>query len=359
MTTDQPDPRVATRIGSGGARRSRLLIADDDPVVRSTLNLSLSDEFELVGAACDAEEAIELARSEQPDVALIDLDMPKGGGLHAVRGLAYVAPRTAVVVLSVDESEAVVREIIGAGAVCYRRKGIAPRQLAGDLLAAISIHADARATAVLAGGARRPSELNGAGRVKRPPASPVTVTAQPGWAAAERAELMRHRLEAARDRALAAADRAASEVDELTQVRRRGAGLAQLQREMDRSRRASEELVVAFVDADGLKHVNDSEGHLAGDRLLVAVADALRESLRSYDVIMRFGGDEFVCVLPQADLEDVRRRFAEVSRTLAAAVPAASITAGFARLREEDTIESLIQRADEDLLAQRRQIRHD
>ena len=114
-------------------------------MVRSTLNLSLSDEFELVAAACDAEEAIELARAEQPDVALIDLDMPKGGGLRAVRGLAYVAPKTAVVVLSVDESDAMVREIICAGAISYRRKGISPRVLARDLIDAISLHADSRA----------------------------------------------------------------------------------------------------------------------------------------------------------------------------------------------------------------------
>jgi predicted signal transduction protein with EAL and GGDEF domain len=59
-----------------------------------------------------------------------------------------------------------------------------------------------------------------------------------------------------------------------------------------------EGLVVAFVDVDGLKRVNDTEGHLAGDALLIAVADSLRACLRSYDLVMRFGGDEFVCALP-------------------------------------------------------------
>ena len=180
------------------------------------------------------------------------------------------------------------------------------------------------------------------------------MTGHPGWAAAERAEAMRQRLEAARDRAVAAADRAAAEVDELTSVRRRRPGMAQLQREMARARRGPDQMVVAFVDVDGLKRMNDTQGHLAGDRLLVSVADALRAKLRSYDLIMRFGGDEFVCVLPQADLPDVRRRFEEVSRGLASVRPPASITVGFATLRDDDSAESIIHRADEDLLARRR-----
>ncbi len=172
-------------------------------------------------------------------------------------------------------------------------------------------------------------------------------------AAEERAHSARDRSLAARDRAEAARDREASETDELTKVRRRGAGMAQLQREVDRARRAPEELVVAFVDVDGLKQVNDSEGHLAGDALLVAVADSLRACLRSYDLIMRFGGDEFVCVLPRACVETVRERFLEVSKALAAGVNGGSITVGFAELDNGDSPEDLIRRADQDLLAHR------
>jgi diguanylate cyclase (GGDEF)-like protein len=172
-------------------------------------------------------------------------------------------------------------------------------------------------------------------------------------AATERAQSARDRDLAARDRAQAAMDREASETDELTHVRRRGAGMEQLQREIDRARRAREELVVAFVDVDGLKQVNDTKGHLEGDALLVAVADALRGCLRSYDVIMRFGGDEFVCALPSADVEGVRQRFADVSKALTAGPTPGSITVGFAALGDEGSAENLIRRADDDLLARR------
>ena len=172
-------------------------------------------------------------------------------------------------------------------------------------------------------------------------------------AAEERAESAHDRTLAARDRAQAAVDREASETDELTHVRRRGAGMKQLQREVDRAHRAPEGLVVTFVDVDGLKRVNDTQGHLAGDTLLVAVADSLRGCLRSYDLIMRFGGDEFVCALPNADVKGVRRRFSDVSSALATGPTRASVTVGFAELGPEDSAEDLIRRADADLLANR------
>jgi diguanylate cyclase (GGDEF)-like protein len=172
-------------------------------------------------------------------------------------------------------------------------------------------------------------------------------------AAEERTRSARDRTLAARDRAQAALDLEASETDDLTHVRRRGAGMKQMEREIDRARRTAEALVVAFVDVDGLKRVNDHEGHLAGDALLVAVADSLRACLRSYDLVMRFGGDEFVCALPNADLARVRERFDEVSSTLSTGPIRGSITVGFAELTEEDSAEELVRRADADLMTRR------
>jgi diguanylate cyclase (GGDEF)-like protein len=179
-------------------------------------------------------------------------------------------------------------------------------------------------------------------------------------AAAERAAATEERMlsaydrfVAARERAEAARDRAASHIDELTHVRRRGAGMEQLVQEIDRARRRSGRLVVAFVDVDGLKRVNDTRGHIAGDALLLAVADCLGSCLRSYDLIMRYGGDEFVCVLPDADAATVRRRFASVTNALAAGPTRGSITVGFAVLLETDSAEDLIRRADACLLEAR------
>ncbi|HEX3689858.1 MAG TPA: response regulator [Solirubrobacteraceae bacterium] len=113
-----------------------LLIADDDAVVRSMLSLTLERQFDIIGAARDSDQAIALAQAAQPDVALIDVQMP-GGGLSAIRGIAEVSPDTAAVVLSGDEFEPLVRQLMIAGAMTYVRKGIAPAQLAEVLHRAI------------------------------------------------------------------------------------------------------------------------------------------------------------------------------------------------------------------------------
>lgn len=123
---------------------------------------------------------------------------------------------------------------------------------------------------------------------------------------------------------------------------------------MDRARRRCGGFVVAFVDVDGLKRVNDTRGHLAGDALLMAVAECLARCLRSYDLVMRYGGDEFVCVLPDADAGTVRQRFASVAEELAGGPTDGSITVGFAVLLDTDSAEELVQRADQSLLDARR-----
>ncbi len=115
----------------------RLMIADEDPTIQALLDVSLSREFDVVGLAVDGEEAVQLAKASQPDAALVDIEMLEGGGLRAVRGIHEVAPDTAIVVLSVDESRGAVRELMQAGAVVYLRKGVEPQVLAEALMDSI------------------------------------------------------------------------------------------------------------------------------------------------------------------------------------------------------------------------------
>jgi len=128
----------------GWTVRPRLLIADDDPVVRSTLVMALGADFEVVGVAGDSEQAIDLAAASKPDAALVDVDMP-GGGLRAVRGILRVAPATAVVVLSSDELDGTVRELLLAGATAYCRKSETPQALAEWLKQSITRRVSERA----------------------------------------------------------------------------------------------------------------------------------------------------------------------------------------------------------------------
>jgi diguanylate cyclase (GGDEF)-like protein len=173
-------------------------------------------------------------------------------------------------------------------------------------------------------------------------------------AAQDRTAAARERTESARERGAAARDRERAATDPLTGARARGVGLADLQREIDRARRTDDSLVLAFIDVDHLKEVNDGEGHLAGDRLLKEVASALRDRLRSYDPIMRFGGDEFICTLTGVHIDEVKRRFDELAEQLAAHSSEHSVTVGFAELQDDDDMQRLIARADEALLEIRR-----
>jgi diguanylate cyclase (GGDEF)-like protein len=158
---------------------------------------------------------------------------------------------------------------------------------------------------------------------------------------------------AAHDRRLAAHDRERAGLDGLTGALRRERGVMDLQREIDRARRSHGRLVLAFVDVDGLKTVNDDHGHAAGDELLRDVAAALLNGLRSYDLVVRHGGDEFVCALPGTNLEGAKRRFAEVATMLAEKNPRASVSTGLAELADPDTLEELTARADAALSAGR------
>lgn len=109
------------------------------------------------------------------------------------------------------------------------------------------------------------------------------------------------------------------------------------------------------MDVDQLKALNDSQGHAAGDRALIAVADTLLAVLRPCDLVVRYGGDEFLCAAENIDLRAARSRFARVNQLLARAIPGLTVTAGVAELRPGESTESVIARADADLYQQREQ----
>jgi diguanylate cyclase (GGDEF)-like protein len=123
--------------------------------------------------------------------------------------------------------------------------------------------------------------------------------------------------------------------------------------EIDRARRSDQALVLAYLDADDLKGVNDREGHAAGDAALRGLVAVLRMKLRPYDPVVRWGGDEFICTISNANLDEARRRFEEIHVAVAER-NGAPVSIGLAALGEDDTLETLVERADAALLASRR-----
>jgi diguanylate cyclase (GGDEF)-like protein len=170
----------------------------------------------------------------------------------------------------------------------------------------------------------------------------------------DREKAARDREFAALDRAQAARERRAAGTDELTGARRRGVGFEELDREIDRARRTGRSLVAVFVDVDNLKSVNDTLGHDVGDLLLCNVVRGLRRQLRSYDLVIRLGGDEFLCALPGVTIEQARARFANLNAELGTASPSGSVSVGFSELHDHETQPDLIHRADHDLMAARK-----
>ncbi len=210
-------------------------------------------------------------------------------------------------------------------------------------------------------------DLKAADRDRRAEARELSVDDDPDVAAeSDRVEAGHDRDGAAGDRRHAAGDRAAdvtdrvastyertaASFDDLTGAYRRDTGLSELNRELLRAVRTNEPFVLAFVDVDGLKAVNDSLGHAVGDQLLRRIVAAIRRHIRAYDLIVRFGGDEFLCAFVDLTLEQAAERFALVNADLAQP-PRVSISAGLADLREGDSLEDLIHTADTSLRAER------
>jgi diguanylate cyclase (GGDEF)-like protein len=107
---------------------------------------------------------------------------------------------------------------------------------------------------------------------------------------------------------------AAARTDPKTGLLNAAAWQLEADTEIVRAQRTGETLALIIVDIDHFKRVNDTHGHLVGDQVLIEVAATLRSQLREYDVVGRFGGEEFVVLLPRADLTEARR-IAERLRT--------------------------------------------
>ncbi len=173
-------------------------------------------------------------------------------------------------------------------------------------------------------------------------------------AAADREEAARERAEAIRHRIESEEDLRRATTDELTGARTRTFGLEEVARELERAHRTGVTLLLAFVDVDGLKEVNDTQGHLAGDALLRLVGETIRANVRPYDLIVRYGGDELVCAMPNLSALEARSRFLKIAAALAAVSPEHSITFGLAAAEPAERLQELLARADTDLLAARR-----
>lgn len=128
--------------------------------------------------------------------------------------------------------------------------------------------------------------------------------------------------------------KALAETDELTNLLNKRSFMTLFKKTTDQADSSGEPFSVMMIDADNLKHVNDSHGHQAGDKLITMVADTIVESTRSSDIVCRYGGDEFVVILPQI----TPLRALEIGQRLCRAVSNTSFDVDGERIRTSVSI---------------------
>lgn len=236
----------------------RILIADDSLVSRHLLEQTLKNWGYEVVVACDGTEAWKaLQRDEAPTVAILDWMMPGLTGPEVCKLVRQKAtePYTYLILLTSRSLKEDVVEGMDSGADDYITKPFDQYELKVRLRAGTRI---------------------------------VDLQAQ----------LLRAR-EAMRQQATH---------DYLTQLWNRSAILEILSRELSRSEREKTPVSVMLVDLDHFKAINDTRGHFAGDVALKEAALRMQASMRHYDSVGRYGGEEFLLVLPGCDEHDARKQ---------------------------------------------------
>ena len=150
--------------------------------------------------------------------------------------------------------------------------------------------------------------------------------------------------------------------DPLTKSLNRRGMIEALGREMHRARRHRLPLCIALLDIDNFKQLNDKLGHQAGDNALVHLVAVIKTTLRQLDVIARFGGEEFLLLMPNTGLEDAVQAVTRIQRELTRSIfmhehqrVLVTFSAGAALVGENETQDGLIQRVDAALYRAKRE----
>ena len=279
-----------------------VLVAEDSPTIRAVLSAQLKAKGYSVVTANDGREALERLVEDHPDVALLDIDMPELDGmgvLDAVIGDPELATIPVIFLTGRVSSEDVAAGL-DRGAHDYLCKPVESGELAARVRAALR-------TKGLADELR---ERN--------------------------AQLER-----------------LSTTDVLTGLFNRRFVGSELERLILRARRYEQMISVAMLDVDHFKHINDQHGHAAGDAVLIEVATRLEQRLRGDDIVGRWGGEEFLFVLPETPAEgasivaeSVRAVISGEQFSLAACTLHVTASIGWATWELSDTSDDLLARAD-------------
>jgi len=299
------------KVDVGGTALMQTLVVEDSAVYRKLIGDHLrSWGFGVTLAECGSEAWRILQQSDSPKLVLLDWVLPDLDGIelcHRIRQAGSTGPYVYVILLTSNDARQNMLDAMQAGADDYLVKPFDEMQLKARLLVG-----------------KRILDLQD-----------ELVSAR---------ESMRH----------------AATHDGLTGLMNRTEIIGTLHRELERSRRERKPLSVILGDIDLFKSVNDTLGHLFGDEALREIGRRLRSQLRVYDGVGRYGGEEFLMVLPNCDLPNAMQRANEL-REIIAATPVVcsgverpitmSMGVAVSECVGKDELEALLNRADAGLYA--------
>jgi diguanylate cyclase (GGDEF)-like protein len=300
----EPETSAPDAMPSGKRTRPLVMVVEDDEDSRTVLGELLKPHYD-VEAVGDGETALQRAAEVKPDLMLLDLFLPGMDGFTALSGMRR-NPKTSdlpVIFLSAQGDAETKSQGLSLGAADYLAKPFSEQELMARVDRTLKL-------------------------------------------AAQKEHY-----------------RALAQTDGLTGLPNFRSFHARLEEEVARAHRYGHHLACAMVDLDGLKQINDKLGHAAGNRAILAMADAVREELRDTDFAARYGGDEFVVLLPQTSeqqaalfAERLRKRLLQVSGEaglpVRGSIGVAAVSSDM--LDSPEAAEELLRRADEALYRAKR-----
>lgn len=278
--------------------KGKILVVEDEPIQRELLKEMLADQGYVVITASEGGEGLEKVRMETPDLVLLDMRMPDMDGYS----------------------------------VCERIK----KENAGTFLPVILV------TAYSGGTLDKAKCLDvGADDFLEKPYDPIELSAR------VRAQL--------RTKRLYEQSQYLATHDSMTDTCNRLYFMKMLQTEFERFSRYGTPFSLALIDIDHFKELNDSQGHPAGDAVLIALANHLKQAVREIDCVARYGGDEFAVIFPHIGKDEAEKicdRFLHLIRQTEFPLPEGkkthvTLSMGLAVVPEDaNDIEELIRKAD-------------